>query len=455
MNSAARRYASHNVPRYTSYPTAADFTPTVTASEHAAWLGSLCAEESVSIYLHVPYCREICLYCGCNTKMAVRDSVVIGYRRALEAEITLVSNLVKKRLRITRLHWGGGTPSILGAGGLQSVLSVLRDRFSFENGFEHAIELDPRYVTAELANGLAALGITRASLGVQDVNPLVQTAIGRLQPLAMVQAAADRLRSAGIRSLSFDLMYGLPMQTVESIRKTCASVLSLAPDRIACFGYAHLPQIKANQRRIDEASLPSQDRRIDQADVLADELVRNGYLKIGIDHFAKPNDALARAAASRRLHRNFQGYTDDDSKVLLGLGASSISTFANGYVQNITDVPKYLRAIESGSLASARGCRLDDEDRQRARIIERLMCDFEVDLGSIAPESNFAEQLSMLAPMQTEGLIAISGNRLVVTEAGRSVVRVIAATFDAYRRPERRNSVPPFDSRVQWQLMPV
>jgi oxygen-independent coproporphyrinogen III oxidase len=435
VDNAARRYASHNVPRYTSYPTAADFTPVVTAREHAAWLGSLDAEDSVSVYLHVPYCSEICLYCGCNTKMAVRDDVVAGYRRALEAEIALVSHLVKDRLRIARLHWGGGTPSILGTAGLQSVLAVLQERFSFDRGFEHAIELDPRYVTRELADGLAALGVTRASLGVQDINPLVQAAIGRLQSLATVEAAVKRLRSAGIRSLSFDLMYGLPMQTVESIRKTCASALSMSPDRIACFGYAHLPRLRANQRRIDEATLPSQDQRIDQADVIAEELAGNGYRKIGIDHFAKPGDALAIAAASHHLHRNFQGYTDDDRKILLGFGASSISTLADGFVQNITDVPRYVRAIEAGSLASARGCRLDPADRVRALIIERLMCDFEVDLEAIAPKFDFSAELSMLAPMQREGLVAIGGNRLVVTETGRSVVRVIAATFDTYRRP--------------------
>jgi oxygen-independent coproporphyrinogen III oxidase len=276
VDAAARRYASHNVPRYTSYPTAADFTPMITAREHTAWLGSLGAEQGVSIYLHVPYCREICLYCGCNTKMAVRDDVVASYRRALEAEIALASRLVKGRLGVARLHWGGGTPSILGMGGLQSVLAVLRDRFSFERRFEHAIELDPRYVTRESANGLAALGITRVSLGVQDLNPLVQAAIGRLQPLAMVEAAVDRLRTAGIRNLSFDLMYGLPMQTVKSVRKTCVSVAAMSPDRIACFGYAHLPRLKANQRRIDEARLPSQDQRIDQADAIAEELVRGG-----------------------------------------------------------------------------------------------------------------------------------------------------------------------------------
>ena len=434
MDPIVRRYASTNVPRYTSYPTAADFTPAVGTGDHAAWLANLDARQSVSVYLHVPYCRDICLYCGCNTKMAQRVDVVDRYRRALEREIEIVASLVNDRPAIARLHWGGGTPSILGLDGLRSVVEMLRRHFPFEAGFEHAIELDPRYVTAALAEGLAALGITRASLGIQDINPLVQAAIGRLQPLVMVEAAVARLRLAGIRSLSFDLMYGLPLQTLESIRKTCASVAALSPSRIACFGYAHLPRLKANQRRIDETKLPSQDERIDQAELIAGELARHGYVKIGIDHFARPGDPLAVAAASGRLHRNFQGYTDDDRKVLLGLGASSISTFARGFVQNIADVPKYVRAIEAGSLASARGCRCDAEDLQRAAIIERLMCSFEVDLEAVAPGRDFSGELAMLAPLQREGLVDISGGKLAVTDSGRSVVRVVAASFDTYRR---------------------
>jgi oxygen-independent coproporphyrinogen III oxidase len=436
MHSAARQYARYNVPRYTSYPTAADFVPEVAASDHAAWLGRLGGQESVSVYLHVPYCREICLYCGCNTRMAVRDDVVAAYRRALEAEIDLVAGLIAARPGIARLHWGGGTPSILGLDGLQSVIAALRRRFRFDDGIEHAIELDPRHVTSELANGLADLGITRASLGIQDVNPLVQAAIGRLQPLVVVEAAVERLRSAGIGNLNFDLMYGLPLQTLDSIRKTCAIVCRMAPDRIACFGYAHLPRLKANQRRIDETLLPSQDQRIDQAEVIAEELVRFGYVRIGIDHFARPADSLVTAASTGKLHRNFQGYTDDDRPILLGLGASSISTFADGFVQNISDVPKYVRAIEAGALASARGCRLGAEDWLRARIIERLMCVFEVDFSKVGPPADFSDEFAMLAPMIWDGLIEIRGSKLIVTKAGRPVVRVIAAAFDAYRRPE-------------------
>jgi oxygen-independent coproporphyrinogen-3 oxidase len=433
LNLVVRRYAGYNVPRYTSYPTAADFSPDIGAKDHETWLAGLNAGQAVSVYLHVPYCRKICLYCGCNTRMAVRDDVIDANRRALEAEIDLVASLVGARPEIARLHWGGGTPSILRPDGLRSVIAALRRQFLFAKALEHAIELDPRHVTVALVEALAELGVTRASLGVQDVNPLVQAAIGRLQPLSVIETAVERLRSAGIRSLNFDLMYGLPLQTADSVRKSCASVAAMGPDRIACFGYAHLPRFKANQRRIDEAGLPSQDQRIEQAEVVSEALIRAGYVRIGIDHFARPGDALARAAAGGKLHRNFQGYTEDASGVLLGLGASSISTFADGFVQNVTDVPRYIGAIEAGSLASARGCRRDENDRQRAQIIERLMCDFTVDLDEVAPNAEFRNEMARLTAMQSEGLVEIAGAKLTITQAGRAVVRVIAATFDTYR----------------------
>lgn len=436
MNPVVRRYAGHNVPRYTSYPTAADFSPDIGTRDHETWLASLDAHQAVSVYLHVPYCRKICLYCGCNTKMAVRDDVVGAYRHALEAEIKLAAGLLEDRPEIARLHWGGGTPSILGPDGLRSVIAALRRQFPLANGCEQAIELDPRHVTLALVDALAELGVGRASLGVQDVNPSVQAAIGRFQPLVVVEKAIERLRAAGIRSLNFDIMYGLPLQTADSVRRTCELVAAMAPDRIACFGYAHLPRLKANQRRIDEAKLPSQDQRFEQAKIMSEELVRAGYVRVGIDHFARPGDALARAAAVGKLHRNFQGYTDDASPILLGLGASSISSFMDGFVQNVADVPRYVSAIEAGSLASARGCRLDEGERQRARIIERLMCNFAVDLDAVAPNIDLRDELAMLAPMQRDGLVEIAGARLTVTETGRAVVRVIAAAFDSRRRSQ-------------------
>jgi oxygen-independent coproporphyrinogen-3 oxidase len=436
LNDIVRRYARLQVPRYTSYPTAAEFTTDVAVADQRRWLARIDTNEAVSLYLHVPYCRELCLYCGCNTKKAVRDDVIAGYREALEREIILVSDTVSGPLRIARLHWGGGTPSILGPDGLASVMQVLRDRSVFEAGHEHAIELDPRYVTPALAEGLGKLGVNRASLGVQDVNPLVQAAIGRWQPMQDVEAAVARLRSAGIEKLNFDLIYGLPLQTIASLRKTCEIVAALLPDRIACYGYAHMPRLKANQRRIDESALPDADERIDQAGIIAEEFLRHGYWKIGIDHFARPGDALARAAMSGRLRRNFQGYTDDARETLIGLGASSISRFGDGYVQNLADVPRYVRAISSGRLAASRGCRLDAAERQRARTIESLMCRFQADLDATAPDMAFDEEFALLQPLVRDGLVQIEGRVITATEAGRSVVRVIAAVFDPHTRAD-------------------
>jgi len=436
VNDIVRRYARLQVPRYTSYPTAAEFTPAVAAADQQRWLRNLDTAEAVSVYLHVPYCRELCLYCGCNTKKAMRDDVITSYRIALEREIALVRDALCGPVRIARLHWGGGTPSILGAEGLASVMAVLRSDFILEDDYEHAIELDPRYVTPALAEGLKELGVNRASLGVQDVNPLVQVAIGRWQPMQNVEAAVTRLRGAGIRNLNFDLIYGLPLQTTASLRRTCEIVAALQPDRIACYGYAHMPRLKANQRRIDESTLPDVEERIDQAGIIAEEFLRRGFLKIGIDHFARPDDALARAVAAGRLHRNFQGYTDDGRATLIGFGASSISRFPDGYVQNVTDVPSYVRAITSGDLAPARGCRLDAAERQRARTIESLMCQFQVDLDATAPDLAFDEELLLLELLVRDGLVQIDGRVVTATEAGRAVVRVIAAVFDPLTRQD-------------------
>jgi oxygen-independent coproporphyrinogen-3 oxidase len=436
VNDIVRRYARLQVPRYTSYPTAAEFTPAVVSADQRRWLRDLDTSEAVSVYLHVPYCRELCLYCGCNTKKAMRDDVIATYRVALEREIALVSDALSGPVRIARLHWGGGTPSILGGEGLASVMKVLRSHFTFEDGFEHAIELDPRYMTPLLAESLKELGVNRASLGVQDVNPLVQAAIGRWQPMQDVEAAVLRLRAAGIGNLNFDLIYGLPLQTIDSLRKTCEIVATLSPDRIACYGYAHMPRLKANQRRIDESTLPGVDDRIDQAAAIAAEFLRHGFLKIGIDHFARPDDALARAAMSGQLHRNFQGYTDDGRKTLIGLGASSISRFEDGYVQNISDVPSYVRAITDGRLASSRGCRLDAAEKQRARTIERLMCAFQADLDVTAPDMAFAEELALLQPMVDDGLVRIEGRVVTATDNGHQVVRVLAAAFDPHTRTD-------------------
>ena len=251
-----------------------------------------------------------------------------------------------------------------------------------------------------------------------------------------VEAAVFRLRAAGIGKLNFVLIYGLPLQTIASLRKTCETVAMLSPDRIACYGYAHIPRLISNKPPIDEKALPGVEERIDQASAIAEEFQRHGFLKVGIDHFARPDDALARAAMSGRLHRNFQGYTDDGRQTLIGFGASSISRFRDGYVQNVSDVPRYVRAIADGRLAAWRGCRLDAAEKQRARTIECLMCAFKADLDVTAPDMEFAEELSLLQPLVDDGLVCVEGRVVMATDAGRQVVRVIAAVFDSHMRAD-------------------
>ncbi|MGO4572870.1 oxygen-independent coproporphyrinogen III oxidase [Microvirga sp. 2TAF3] len=433
IDDLVRRYGGLPVPRYTSYPTAAEFVAAVGATEYEAWLHRLDLRDSVSVYFHVPYCRQLCLYCGCHTKVAHRDDVVQRYREALEAEIALVAGHLPGPLKIARLHWGGGTPSILGAEGLASVLDILSRHASFEENFEHAIELDPRFVDRALARGLSAIGINRASLGVQDLDDDVQVAIGRIQPFDIVNEAAATLRTAGIERLNIDLMYGLPHQSVASIRATCAKVSSLKPNRIACYGYAHMPQRKANQRLIDETALPDFDERFRQARVVAEAFMRNGYTAIGLDHFARPDDPLALASGSGRLHRNFQGYTDDDRSTLIAFGASAISQLADGYVQNATDIGTYLRCIAEKRLATVRGYRLTLDDRARGAIIESLMCNFRVDLSTLSGQDNYADELALLRPLVSDGIVTLNNHTISITEIGRPFVRLAAAVFDQFR----------------------
>ncbi len=425
------RLARVQVPRYTSYPTAADFTSAVGPAEHAAWLRQLLGEEAVSVYLHVPYCREICHYCGCHAKAVRKEQPVEDYRRALEEEIALVASHIPARRKVARIAWGGGTPSILGLAGLSSVLDVLQTHFDLEPGHEHAIELDPRVIDEAFIHGVARLGVNRVSLGVQDLDGNVQAAIGRVQPVETVTETICHLRNAGIGSINFDLIYGLPHQTEESLRATCQAVSALSPDRIAFYGYAHMPARRANQKLINAGSLPGPDARLRQSAAIAQVFLERGYVPIGIDHFAHPDDSLAVAAGEKRLRRNFQGYTDDDRETLLGFGCSSISRFAQGYVQSQAGISTYKRAIADGRLPARRGHAFADEDRARADIIEALMCDFRVDLGRSAV--HYADELALLRPYAVHGLIRMRSNVIAMTRKGRPFVRLIAAVFDGFR----------------------
>ena len=428
-----RRYAALAVPRYTSFPTAADFTP-VTPDNTRRWLRQIGPEESVSLYIHVPYCKEICHYCGCHSKMAIRNDVIENFVTALLSEIETVSASLTARPQVVHLHWGGGTPSILQETQFKRIMAALGLAFDFSPDLEHAIELDPRTVNSDLVKTLALIGVNRASLGVQDVNADVQKAIGRIQPIEAVMNAAKLLRDAGIVRLNFDLIYGLPLQTVQSLHETCERVAAMKPDRIACFGYAHLPQRRANQRLIDESMLPDADERFAQASAVAESFLRFGYQAVGIDHFALPDDALAIAAESGTLHRNFQGYTTDRCHTLIGFGPSSISQYPAGYTQNISDVGQYSKRVVTGDLATVRGYAMRDSDRLRAGIITALMCNFRVDLNTAAPGVEFSDELALLRPLVADGLVEVRNGVISATEDGKPLIRLVAATFDEFRK---------------------
>lgn len=437
---ASLSLAERNLPRYTSYPTAPHFSPTVGAETYRDWLAALPPDGILSFYIHIPFCTELCLYCGCNTRAVRKREPIDAYAQLIVDEIALLRNLEGRRL--THLHWGGGTPSIVGARWLETITDKLSSLFDRSTMREHAIELDPRRIDRPLVRTLRAIGIDRASLGMQDASPHVQHAIGRIQPFDLVKQAADWLRDAGINRLNVDLMYGLPTQTVRDVARNAELAASLGAQRLALFGYAHVPWFKRHQRLIDEATLPGLSERLEQAKVAAETLIGLGYQAIGLDHFALPDDELAIAASEKRLHRNFQGYTTDGADALIGLGASAIGRLPQGFVQNASDLAGYSRAVGAGRFATVKGLALSESDRLRGAIIERLMCDLAVDLETFGGKGQFATEVATLNPLCEQGLLQVNDGRIAVTEAGRPYLRIAASAFDAYlAAAEKRHSV--------------
>lgn len=437
MSAPLITYASSQAPRYTSYPTAPHFHPGVTSASVAGWMQALPADAKLSLYLHVPFCKQMCFYCGCHTKIVNRLDPVIAYGQSLKREIENAGAILGERRQVQRIHWGGGTPSMLPAEQFHEVIAALKAQFDLSTLEEHAIELDPRSVTPALARQLKDGGINRASLGVQDMNLHVQEAIGRVQSLEIVENAVAALRKAHIESINLDIMYGLPFQTVDDVRSTAEIAASLAPSRIAAFGYAHVPWFKTHQRLIREEDLPDAAARLAQSEAIGDVLGTLGFVTIGFDHFARPDDPIAIASEAGTLKRNFQGYTDDPTDALIGFGASAISSYPQGYAQNAPDIAGWRRAVDAGGIAIVRGIGINDDDRLRRDIIERLMCDFTVDVAAIcaahdtSPEQ-FLTTFDTLKPMAADGLIAIEGWRIDVPPPGRPFVRVAAAAFDIY-----------------------
>jgi oxygen-independent coproporphyrinogen-3 oxidase len=432
-----KHYLDERLPRYTSYPTAPHFSDAVEARTYGEWLAALMPGTTASLYLHVPFCRSMCWYCGCHTTVALRDAPIIDYLGALRREIGLVADHLASPLDVRHVHFGGGTPTILMPEDFCALVDLLRRRFTIARTAEIAVEIDPRTLTLTMADALAAAGVNRASLGVQSFDPLVQKAINRIQSVRQTASVVTGLREAGVGSFNFDLIYGLPKQTVRSCTETVEQCLALRPDRFSVFGYAHVPSFKKHQRRIDEADLPGGDERRDQAEAMAESLIAAGYVRIGLDHFARPDDAMAKASAEGTLHRNFQGYTTDGCDALLGFGASAIGRLPQGYVQNEVVVGRYGGSVSRGVLPTAKGYRLSAEDRLRAELIERLMCDFEVDIEGIC--SRHGRSLDALAPsfprlraLADEGVIRFDGCRVFMPDESRLLVRKAASAFDAY-----------------------
>jgi oxygen-independent coproporphyrinogen-3 oxidase len=428
--------AEKSVPRYTSYPTAPHFSASVGPETYGDWLAALPVTTRLSLYLHVPYCRELCTYCGCHTKATRKAEPLDAYAEMLAREIDLVARKTPART-VIHAHWGGGTPSLLGPDRLLGLTDALRARFAFAPDAEVSIELDPRHVDSELVDALAIAGITRVSLGVQDFNPHVQQAIGRIQPFDTVAKAVEMLRQRGFAAINLDLMYGLPHQSEEDVVRTAELAVSLKPSRLALFGYAHAPWFAKRQSLIDSAALPGAAERLRQAAVARKTLSELGFAAIGLDHFARPDDLLAIYASQGRLRRNFQGYTTDQAEALLPFGASSIGRLPQGYVQNAADVASWRRAIESGRFATVKGAAFSRDDLARAAVIERLMCDFSVDYGAIAAEflgdaAAFDAAQEDLSQLIREGVAIQEGRRVTITEAGRPFLRLVASAFDAY-----------------------
>jgi oxygen-independent coproporphyrinogen-3 oxidase len=434
------RHAGSNVPRYTSYPTAAHFSNEVGSGDYVRWLKQITSGDRLSLYFHIPFCESLCWYCGCHTSVPNGYDRVARYLDHLNQEIDQVADRVPEdHGGVIHIHFGGGSPTYLKPDDFKSLLDHIRRRFQLLPDAELAVEVDPRTLTDEMIAVFQDCGINRVSLGVQDFDPDVQELIQRKQPFDIVKSAVDRLRAAHISALSFDLMYGLPGQTEASVCETARLAIALNPDRMSVFGYAHVPWFKKNQRAIDESRLPGPMQRFQQAEAISRVLEKAGYLPVGFDHFARPYDPLAFAVRQGRLRRNFQGYTDDTGSVLLGFGASAISTLPWGHVQNETRLGEYGKAIEAGRLATVRGVKVDSEDRLRAEAMERVMCDLSLDFGALCrshdkPEHALDDALPDLRQLVRDGVVSLDGRKLVVLNLGRRFLRTVAQCFDLRSR---------------------
>ncbi len=427
-------------PRYTSYPTVPVWSKGFDDGAYRDALAGLStgSRSSLSVYLHLPFCARRCHYCGCNAVQGNGSKSVDGYLDCVERELELIEEAAGEANRAAHVHWGGGTPNYLSESQVRRAHGLIGATFGFAPDAEVSLEADPRLGSAEQAAMLRAVGFNRISLGVQDVDAGVQRAIGRHQSEERTRGFYRACREVGFESVNLDLVYGLPAQTESSFARTLEVVLDLSPDRIACFSYAHVPWIRPNQNAIDEDLLPSAEDKFSLFVQAVTTLTGAGYEWIGIDHFAKPDDELARAYRGRVLHRNFMGYTTDEGAAMVGLGMSGISDLLDCFAQNSSDLDDYRSALEGGRLPTVRGYFLSREDRLRRAVITHLMCNMELPFGlteapfGVRIEEAFKVELERMQPFVDDGLVEIEPDRLRVTETGRFFVRNICMEWDSY-----------------------
>jgi oxygen-independent coproporphyrinogen-3 oxidase len=425
-------------PRYTSYPTVPAWTREFGPADHEAALraASDLIEEPLSVYVHLPFCKSLCAYCGCNVVIPKGDEDIDAYVDLVLRELDMVRHHLGARQRVSQLHWGGGTPTLLPPHLRERLWRALVQSFSVADDAEIAIEADPRVTTLADLHHLRALGFNRISFGVQDLDPAVQEKIGRHQTVVQTRAALDGARAAGFAGVNVDLIYGLPGQTNDSVARTIDLVSELGPDRVALYSFAWVPEARPNQRRLPLAEIPGGRPKLELFLLARARLAAAGYRAIGMDHFARRDDELARALEGGHLHRNFQGYAVKAAPDVVALGASAISDLAGAFAQNLRSLPQYRAAIEAGRLPTARGHWLDADDRRRRAIIMAIMCGGAIDLGT--SNGDFSVELEELAAFANDGLVELDGPRVHVTALGSLFVRNVAAVFDAHLRSARQ-----------------
>ena len=432
------------VPRYTSYPTAPHFGRAVGSGKFADWITAIPEGSEISLYVHVPFCRRLCWFCACRTQGTQSDAPVIAYLETLKAEIAMLGRLLPAGVRLSRLHWGGGTPTLLSPSMMTELAGAIADIAPFTEATEFSVEIDPNEIDGPRLDALAEAGMNRASIGVQDFDEDIQKTIGRIQSYDITRDAADEIRARGVSSVNADILYGLPHQTKARMTESVQKLLSLTPDRVALYGYAHVPWMAKRQQMIPSDALPTPQERLALFETARRLFLWDGYDEIGIDHFATPSDGLSVAHKAGRLRRNFQGYTDDTSDVLIGLGASSISRFPQGYAQNAPATGAHTAAIREGRFSTTRGHVFTPEDRLHGRMIEMLMCNFRIDAAAITRDFSITGKALHDLLAQTarafDGHLHLDESGLFVPPEARPLTRMIARDIDAYEMDEQGHS---------------